>query len=123
MADAIQAVLTGLADAPFSAPNAERLRELGLDARAAAAAERAGLLYRLPGNVILGPDAPDQAARILARLPQPFTAAEARQALQTTRRVVIPLLERLDRQGITRRLPDDRRTMRELPGPPVPNGG
>jgi selenocysteine-specific elongation factor len=123
VADAIQAVLTGLADAPFSAPNAERLRELGLDARAAAAAERAGLLYRLPGNVILGPDAPDQAARILARLPQPFTAAEARQALQTTRRVMIPLLERLDRQGITRRLPDDRRTMRELPGPPMPNGG
>lgn len=120
VADAIQAVLTGLADAPFSAPNAERLRELGLDARAAAAAERAGLLYRLPGNVILGPDAPDQAARILARLPQPFTAAEARQALQTTRRVMIPLLERLDRQGITRRLPDDRRTMRELP---MPDGG
>jgi selenocysteine-specific elongation factor len=123
VADAVQAVLTGLADAPFSAPDAERLRELGLDARAAAAAERAGLLYRLPGNVILGPDAPDQAARILARLPQPFTAAEARQALQTTRRVMIPLLERLDRQGITRRLPDDRRTMRELPGLPMPNGG
>jgi selenocysteine-specific elongation factor len=105
-------VLAGLADAPFSAPDTERMRELGLDARAAAAAERAGLLCRLPGNVLLAPDAPERAARILAGLPQPFTAAEARRALDTTRRVVIPLLEWLDRQGVTRRLADDRRTMR-----------
>jgi selenocysteine-specific elongation factor len=109
---AVQAVLAGLADAPFSAPDKERMRELGLDSRSAAAAERAGLLCRLPGDVLLAPDAPDRAARILAGLPQPFTAAEARQALATTRRVVIPLLEWLDRQGVTRRLPDDRRTMR-----------
>jgi selenocysteine-specific elongation factor len=122
VAGAVQAVLTGLADAPFSAPDAERMRELGLDARAAAAAERAGLLLRLPGNVVLAPDAADRAARILAGLPQPFTAAEARQALQTSRRVVIPLLEWLDRHGVTRRLPDDRRAMRGPPGP-APNGG
>jgi selenocysteine-specific elongation factor len=65
--------------------------------------------------VVLAAGATAQAARILARLPQPFTAAEARQALQTTRRVAIPLLERLDRDGVTRRLPDDRRVMREPP--------
>jgi selenocysteine-specific elongation factor len=122
VADAVQAVLAGLADAPFSAPDAERMRELGLDARAAAAAERVGLLLRLPGNVLLAPDAADRAARILAGLPQPFTAAEARQALQTSRRVVIPLLEWLDRKGITRRLADDRRVMREPPSS-TPNGG
>jgi selenocysteine-specific elongation factor len=113
VAAAVQGVLDGLAAAPFSAPDADRLRELGLDARAAAAAERAGLLFRLPGNIVLGAGAPAQAARVLARLQQPFTAAEARQALQTTRRVVIPLLELLDRTGITRRLPDDRRIMRD----------
>jgi selenocysteine-specific elongation factor len=113
VAAAVQAVLDGLAKAPFSAPEADQLRELGLDARAAAAAERAGLLFRLPGNIVLGAGAADQAARILAGLRQPFTAAEARQALQTTRRVVIPLLELLDREGITRRLPDDRRIMRD----------
>ena len=38
------------------------------------------------------------------------------------RRVVIPLLEWLDREGITRRLPDDRRLMREPPGSPRQNG-
>jgi selenocysteine-specific elongation factor len=122
VAGAVQAVLAGLADAPFRAPDAERMRELGLGARAAAAAERAGLLLRLPGNVLLAPDAGDRAARILAGLPQPFTTAEARQALDTSRRVAIPLLEWLDRQGVTRRLPDDRRVMRGLPGP-APNGG
>jgi selenocysteine-specific elongation factor len=122
VADAVRAVLAGLVDAPFRAPDAERMRELGLDARAAAAAERAGLLLRLPGNVVLAPDAAGRAAGILAGLPQPFTAAEARQALQTSRRVVIPLLEWLDRHGVTRRLPDDRRAMRGPPGP-APNGG
>jgi selenocysteine-specific elongation factor len=111
VAAAVQAVLDGLAEAPFSAPDANRLRELGLEPRAVAAAERAGLLRRLPGNVVLAAGAVEQAQRILALLPQPFTAAEARQALQTTRRVVIPLLELLDREGITRRLPDDRRIM------------
>jgi selenocysteine-specific elongation factor len=123
VARAVQAVLADLADAPFSAPDAERLRELGIDARAAAAAERAGLLRRLPGNILLAPDAPERAARILAGLPQPFTTSDARQALGTTRRVAIPLLEWLDRAGVTRRLADDRRTMREPPGSRVPNGG
>jgi selenocysteine-specific elongation factor len=117
VAEAVQAILTDLADAPFQAPNAARLEELGLDARAAAAAERAGLLLRLPGNIVLAPGATDQAAAILAQLPQPFTTAAARQALQTTRRVAIPLLESLDRAGITRRLPDDRRIIREPRGP------
>jgi selenocysteine-specific elongation factor len=39
--------------------------------------------------------------------------SEARQALQSSRRVVVPLLEMLDREGVTRRLPDDRRALRD----------
>jgi selenocysteine-specific elongation factor len=108
----VRAVLTDLAAVPFGAPEAGRLRELGLDARAIAAAARAGLLLRVSEQVVLAPDAAAQAARVLAELPQPFTTAEARQALGTTRRVAIPLLEYLDRAGITRRLPDDRRLLR-----------
>ena len=122
VASAVQAVLADLADAPFRAPDAERLRELGIDTRAAAAAERVGLLRRLPGNILLAPDAPERAARILAGLPQPFTTSGARQALGTTRRVAIPLLEWLDRAGVTRRLADDRRILREPPGSPRQNG-
>jgi selenocysteine-specific elongation factor len=111
-AAAVRAVLADLAGAPFLAPEAGRLRELGLDPRTIAAAARAGLLLRVAEQIVLAPDAQAQAARILARLPQPFTTAEARQALGTTRRVAIPLLEYLDRTGITQRLPDDRRRLR-----------
>jgi selenocysteine-specific elongation factor len=112
LAAAVKAVLADLADAPFLAPDAGRLRDLGLDPRAIAAAARAGLLLRVTEQVVLAPDAQAQAARILAGLPQPFTTAEARQALGTTRRVAIPLLEYLDRAGVTQRLPDDRRRLR-----------
>ncbi len=96
---------------PFAAPEAGRLRELGLDSRSLAAAARAGLLLRVADQIVLAPDADREAARILSGLPGPFTAAEARQVLHTTRRVAIPLLEYLDRSGLTRRLPDDRRTV------------
>ncbi|HEX3188776.1 MAG TPA: SelB C-terminal domain-containing protein [Streptosporangiaceae bacterium] len=123
IAAAVRAVLADLADAPFLAPDAGRLRELGLDPRAIAAAARAGLLLRVTEQVVLAPGAQAQAAQILAGLPQPFTTAEARQALGTTRRVAIPLLEYLDRSGITQRLPDDRRRLRLLPGPPACGAG
>ncbi|NGM16060.1 selenocysteine-specific translation elongation factor, partial [Verrucosispora sp. CWR15] len=57
------------------------------------------------------PGAPHQAVRVLSGLPQPFTLSAARQALDTTRRVAVPLLELLDRRGLTRRLPDDARVV------------
>ena len=108
----VRAVLADLAGAPFMAPDAGRLRDLGLDPRAIAAAARAGLLLRVNEQIVLAPGAQAEAARVLAALPQPFTTAEARQALGTTRRVAIPLLEYLDRAGSTQRLPDDRRRVR-----------
>jgi selenocysteine-specific elongation factor len=48
---------------------------------------------------------------VLAGLPQPFTLSQARQALGTTRRVAVPLLELLDARGLTRRRPDATRTV------------
>jgi selenocysteine-specific elongation factor len=109
---AVQVLLADLAAAPFASPDAGRLRQLGLDVRAITAAERAGLLLRISDQIVLAPGADAHAGRVLAGLPQPFTAAEARQALRTTRRVAIPLLEFLDRAGVTERLPDDRRRLR-----------
>ncbi|MFD6754374.1 selenocysteine-specific translation elongation factor [Micromonospora gifhornensis] len=94
---------------PFRAPEADRLAAVGLGTREIGAAVRAGVLLRLTGNVLLPSGAPQQAVRVLATLPQPFTLSAARQALDTTRRVAVPLLELLDRQGATRRLPDDTR--------------
>jgi len=109
---AVRVLRADLAASPFLAPDADRLRRLGLDARAIAAAERAGLLLRVSDQIVLAPGADSKAAGILADLPQPFTAAQARQALNTTRRIAIPLLEYLDRKGVTQRLPDDRRQLK-----------
>jgi len=112
VASAVQTVLDDLAGAPFAAPDGERLRELGLDARALAAAARAGLLLRIAELIVLAPGADKEAAQVLGELPQPFTTSQARQALGTSRRVAIPLLEYLDRARVTERLPGDLRRLR-----------
>jgi selenocysteine-specific elongation factor len=108
----VAAILADLAASPFSAPDAARLSALGLDPRALAAAARHGALLRIADQLVLAPGADVAAGQVLAGLEQPFTAAQARAALNTTRRTLIPLLEYLDRQKITRRLPDDRREIR-----------
>jgi selenocysteine-specific elongation factor len=114
--DAVGRLTTSLGDHPYQAPEASQLRASGLDARSLAAAERAGLLLRITDSIVLRPGADEEAARLLGALPQPFTTSEARRCLDTSRRVVIPLLERLDRLGLTRRLPDDRRQIRDSDG-------
>jgi selenocysteine-specific elongation factor len=110
VAQAVERLRADLSRRPFAAPDAPRLAELGLGPKQIGAAVRAGALLQLDQSVVLAPDALDAALSILARIPQPFTLSDARQALDTTRRVAVPLLERLDRAGHTRRLPDDRRT-------------
>lgn len=114
---ALEELETQLRRAPFAAPEAPRLAELGLDRTALAAAEKAGRLLRLADGIVLLPDAVQKAATALADLPQPFTAGQARVRLGTSRRVVLPLLAVLDAKRLTRRLPDDRR---ELVVPPRP---
>jgi selenocysteine-specific elongation factor len=109
----VEHALTELTDdltrSPFAAPTADRLRGLGLDAARIGAAAQAGRLIRLAPGIVLLPDADTRAIELLRELPQPFTTSEARSHLATSRRVVLPLLEHLDRARLTRRLPDDRR--------------
>ena len=116
LAAALETLAADFREAPFAAPDADRLAALRLGPRELAAAERAGAVMRLTEVVVLPPDAVERATDTLRRLPQPFTAAEARTALATTRRVALPLLELLDRRGVTLRLPDDRRTVRAAQG-------
>jgi selenocysteine-specific elongation factor len=66
----------------------------------------------LPGDIALLPSAPVVAADQLRGLPQPFTLSAARQALGTTRRVAVPLLEHMDRIGVTQRVDGDLRRVR-----------
>jgi selenocysteine-specific elongation factor len=109
----VQQLERRLQEAPFAAPERPELDELGLSPRELAAAAAAGRLLRVPGadggELVLLPDAPARAMRVLAGLPQPFTLSQARQALGTTRRVAVPLLEHLDSRGWTRRLDGSRR--------------
>ncbi|OMH23397.1 selenocysteine-specific translation elongation factor [Tersicoccus phoenicis] len=108
---AVARVVEQLAENPFNAPEAHDLSALRLTTRDLAAAERAGRIIRLRDGIVLLPTAPALAMRTLARLAQPFTTSDARQALRTTRRVVIPLLEHLDGRGWTRRLDAGHRTV------------
>ena len=113
---AVEAALAGieqrLRERPFVAPEQNELDAAGLGPRQLAAAEGAGRILRLTPDVVLLPTAPARAMRVLAGLPQPFTTSEARQALESTRRTVIPLLEHLDGRGWTRRLDGSHREVR-----------
>lgn len=93
-----------LREAPFFAPERGDLDDLGLGPAELAAAARLGRLLRLADGVVLLPSGPARAMRLLSGLEQPFTLSAARQALGTTRRVAVPLLEHLDSRGWTRRV-------------------
>lgn len=108
---AVRAVEAMLADAPFQAPDADALAASKLGVKELAAAVRAGRLTRIADGIVLGPDAVDRATGILRTLEQPFTVAEAKRALGTTRRVAVPLLELLDARRITRRRDDGTRVV------------
>ncbi|MGW1051519.1 SelB domain-containing protein [Streptomyces sp. NPDC002521] len=109
---AVDAVRRDLARTPFRAPEADRLAELGLEHRALAASITAGALLRIADGIVLLPGADARAAAELRALPQPFTVSEARRALDTTRRVAVPLLEFLDARGYTQRVDDQHRRCR-----------
>jgi selenocysteine-specific elongation factor len=113
LAAAVERLRVELGARPFQPPDVRGLAELGLGHKEVSAARKAGELLQVAEGVVLLPGADAQAAGLLARLPQPFTASQARQALDTTRRVVIPLLEYLDRQGYTERVDGTLRRCRQ----------
>jgi selenocysteine-specific elongation factor len=94
----------------FTVPTDAELAALGLGPAEIASAVRARRLLRLAPGVVLLPDTVRFAVTVLARLSQPFTAGQAREALGTSRKVVVPLLEHLARVGSTRRV-EDRHTV------------
>ena len=119
---AVRTIESWLFENPFTAPDRDELRALDLGRRELAAAQKAHRLLCITDDIVLLPDAIGLAVARLRELPQPFTSSQARQALGTTRRVAIPLLEYLDRAGHTVRLDDTRRTMAQSPPsePPPP---
>jgi selenocysteine-specific elongation factor len=108
---AVDALEERLAGRDFAVPSEDELAALGLRTGEVAAAARAGRLVRLAPGVVLLPDTVRRAVSVLAGLPQPFTASQAREALGTTRKVIVPLLEYLAARGRTRRTPDGHHTV------------
>lgn len=108
---ALDALLARLAVRPFDAPEAPDLTRAGLTERHLAAAAKDGELTRITAGIYLLPDALARAAHTLAALAQPFTASEARRALDAPRRAALPLLELMDRSRLTRRIDEQHRTV------------
>lgn len=109
--DGIRALRGWLAAHPMGAPSRDQLEGWALTARDLADAAERGEIVRL-GGVVLAGDAVGVAEEVVRRLPQPFAVGDATRALGTSRRVAVPLLERLDTAMVTRRLADGRREVR-----------
>ena len=114
LSEAGREILAALAARPFDPPSR---KELIVDAAAHQAlrflSETGGVVV-LNEDVLLSADAFEQMkSRITQALRAngPATVSELRQILGTTRRIVVPLLERCDREGLTSRQ-GDRRTLR-----------
>lgn len=103
--EGISTIEQWLDEEPFRAPEADELRDLGLSPKHLAAAEKAGRIVRIgpERDIVLLPSAPALAVETLSGLEQPFSVSQARKALDTTRRIAIPLLEFMDQQRLTRR--------------------
>ncbi len=104
-------LLAWLAEHPLQAPTRDQLDRWDLDASDLALAAEDGAILRI-GGVVLAGDAPARAETTVRQLAQPFTVGQAARAMATSRRVAVPLLERLDAALVTRRRPDGSRELR-----------
>jgi selenocysteine-specific elongation factor len=98
------------------------LGELGADRRMTAVLVRLGVLVAIAPGTYVGRTALERAVRDLRRAfaaDRTFAATEAKEVLGTTRKTAIPLLEHLDRSGVTVRLGDLRR-LTPVPGADAP---
>ena len=102
-----------LAEHPVQAPSRRQLDDWGLTPRDLAEAAERGEVLRL-GGVVVAPDAVARAEAAVRSLAAPFSVGDAARALGTSRRVAVPLLERLDAALVTRRLADGTRELRDV---------
>ncbi|HUY98272.1 MAG TPA: SelB C-terminal domain-containing protein [Verrucomicrobiae bacterium] len=97
-----------LEGAGLDAPGADRLREAGATPRVLGFLRRTGAAVEVAPGVLLASPAfhavVGGVTRALADHPQGLSVSELRQQLRTSRRVMVPLLERLLREGRTQRV-------------------
>jgi len=107
-ADTIRATL---AEKPFDPPNRKRLAPDRHHQHALRFLIEQREIVEISDEIILLTESVDQMQRAVAEFIStsgPATASQLREKLNTSRRVIIPVLEYFDRQGITRRVGDER---------------
>jgi selenocysteine-specific elongation factor len=107
-------IRAALAARPFDPPSRKELIADGAAQQALRFLSETGEVIVLNEDVLLSADAFAQMTTLIAqtlRQRGPATVSELRQVLGTTRRVLVPLLERCDRDGLTKR-EGDRRSIR-----------
>lgn len=105
-------IRSALATRPLDPPGRAQLAPDGASISALKFLVRTGAVVELNADTVLSADAFASArerVREMLRDRHRATASELRQLLGTSRRILIPLLERLDRDGVTRREGDFRR--------------
>ena len=88
-------------------PTIAELTSRGTERDLIDAACDSGVLVRISGDLVMSPDTVDAARRALADLPE-ITVSAFREALGTTRKYAVPLLEYFDARGVTLRRGDVR---------------
>jgi len=104
-------VLAALMEKPLDPPGRSRIAPDSTRQQALRYLIEHGKIVDLGTDLLVSDEAFSQAKEQVIRLISAkgsATVSELREALHTSRRVAVPLLERLDREGVTRRLGDRR---------------
>jgi selenocysteine-specific elongation factor len=105
-ADRLVAAVTETETAP---PTIRELAEAGFDRELIAAVCRDGRLVRISADLVMTPSMVDRAVGFIRDAgPSGRTVSAVREALGTSRKYTVPLLEHLDAKGLTRRVGDVR---------------
>jgi selenocysteine-specific elongation factor len=111
-------IRAALAAKPFDPPDRGTLSEDRHAKEALRFLIEQGDMVELNSEIVLLRDAAEQMRSTVVGLISdhgPATASQLRQAIGTSRRVIIPFLEYLDRVGITQRTGDTRTLIRPIP--------
>ena len=84
-------------------PTIDELERSGIERSVIEAAARAGLVVQVSPDLIFSPAAVDRALTVVRAAPDGITVSAFREALETSRKFALPLLEHFDRTGVTRR--------------------
>ena len=84
-------------------PTVDELERSGIERSVIEAAARAGLVVQVSPDLIFSPAVVDRAMTVVRAAPDGITVSAFREALETSRKFALPLLEHFDRTGVTRR--------------------